>query len=155
MQHNIRRFDIFPPVLDSDADIERAFYKLYQMNGKNHQHVAKTLTSLEKNPLLYSTMDHFKPFSTQQSRDYIRHIKRFLDKMHKQGFYHRDLGANIRNIMFGHDGKVYVIDFGFTKKIDTSLTADPYMDFDDKGNPIKAFAHDEEICDIIASYAKE
>lgn len=29
------------------------------------------------------------------------------------------------------------------------------MDFDDKGNPIKAFVHDEEICNIIASYAKD
>ncbi|MFB0964893.1 MAG: aminoglycoside phosphotransferase family protein [Patescibacteria group bacterium] len=37
-------------------------------------------------------------------------LRPFLTKLHEKGIYHRDL--NVRNLMIGEDGLVYVIDFG-------------------------------------------
>ncbi len=37
-------------------------------------------------------------------------LRPFLTKLHEKGVYHRDL--NVRNLMIGEDGLVYVIDFG-------------------------------------------
>lgn len=37
-------------------------------------------------------------------------LRPFLAKLHEKGIYHRDL--NVRNLMIGEDGLVYVIDFG-------------------------------------------
>ncbi|MFK7780626.1 MAG: hypothetical protein QM490_05860 [Candidatus Gracilibacteria bacterium] len=42
-------------------------------------------------------------------------LKFFLDEMHSEGIYHRDLGGNPRNIMFTKKGgkyEIHIIDFG-------------------------------------------
>jgi len=39
-------------------------------------------------------------------------LRIFLQKLHENKLYHRDIGGNPRNIMFGENGKIYIIDFG-------------------------------------------
>lgn len=48
-------------------------------------------------------------------QDWIRKrrlIQRFLQHIHKNWFYHRDLWDNLRNIMIWNDDNIYIIDFG-------------------------------------------
>lgn len=43
-------------------------------------------------------------------RYFERTLRPYLEALHQAGIYHRDL--NVRNLMLGEDGNIYVIDFG-------------------------------------------
>jgi tRNA A-37 threonylcarbamoyl transferase component Bud32 len=49
-------------------------------------------------------------FSSAAIAHIVAKLRPFLTKLHEQGIYHRDL--NVRNLMIGEDGLIYVIDFG-------------------------------------------
>lgn len=51
-------------------------------------------------------------FEESESKEIRKQLRTFIQKFHENKLYHRDLGGNPRNIMFGEDGKVYIIDFG-------------------------------------------
>lgn len=58
--------------------------------------------------------------SEEQKNDTIKNIRQFLDEIHKEGFFHRDLWWNPRNIMFEKVWdryKVTVIDFWKSEKL--------------------------------------
>ncbi|NDK09013.1 hypothetical protein EOM39_07295, partial [Candidatus Gracilibacteria bacterium] len=66
----------------------------------------------------------------EQKNDTVKKIRQFIDEIHKEGFYHRDLGGNPRNIMFEkikNEYKVTVIDFGKSEKLSPGSK---FSDFD-------------------------
>ncbi|MDD4151617.1 MAG: lipopolysaccharide kinase InaA family protein [Candidatus Gracilibacteria bacterium] len=70
-------------------------------------------------------------FDNSKGEQIRKEISDFIGKMHKEGFYHRDLGGNPRNIMFKEllNGKyeIYIIDFGKAKEtngVDESVYED-------------------------------
>ena len=81
-------------------------------------------------------------------------LRQFINHIHQNWFYHRDIGNNWRNIMFGDDWKIYIIDFGMsiiTNKwgnLNPEESKDVYS-FTKEGNIEKYFAHDEAILEII------
>lgn len=56
----------------------------------------------------------------EQKNDTVKKIRQFLDEIHKEWFYHRDLWWNPRNIMFekiDNEYKVTIIDFWKSEKL--------------------------------------
>jgi len=97
-------------------------------------------------------------FSEEEAQDVKLRIKRTLDIFHKNHFYHRDLGENLRNLMFKwEDGKPipYIIDYGHSiqspdYKEGPSIKRDPQHG----GNssvPEVVYAKDEKILNYITS----
>lgn len=79
--------------------------------------------------------------------DVIQHVsaklRPFLAKLHEQGIYHRDL--NVRNLMIGEDGLIYVIDFG--KGIRSAPNDDSVYDAQEGKHD-----NDFSILDLVRSY---
>lgn len=80
-------------------------------------------------------------------KDAVSHIaavlRPFLLKMHENGIYHRDL--NVRNLMIGKNGKVYVIDFGKGVK---AAPRDDSVYHAQEGK----YDHDLSILELVRSY---
>ncbi len=55
-------------------------------------------------------LEHTSVFGSDLVTHIFKVLRPFLEKSHNAGLYHRDL--NVRNLMLGEDGKVYVIDYG-------------------------------------------
>lgn len=64
-------------------------------------------------------------FQEPESKEIQKHLRIFIQKLHENGLYHRDLGGNPRNIMFGEDGRVYIIDFGKGMDLPSGVSASP------------------------------
>ncbi len=79
----------------------------------------------------------------------------FFTIMHDAGIYHRDIGANLRNIIIWKNNKPYIIDFGKAKDIGH----DPYIPeakiYQGSNSNDLPFARDEEIIDIISAYTEK
>ena len=63
------------------------------------------------------------------SKNLKKKIKNVLDKLHKNGFVHLDVHGG--NIMIGKKGKVYLIDFGFSKTVEDHLETEFNQLFND------------------------
>jgi serine/threonine protein kinase len=59
----------------------------------------------------YMTEKNIKIFDYQEWMKIKYKLKQFLSHIHKSWFYHRDIWDNLRNIIVGDDGKIYIIDF--------------------------------------------
>ena len=57
-----------------------------------------------------------KIFDSKTWKEYATAIKKFIDTMHKNWIYHRDIHP--KNIIIWDDGKLYIIDFGKSIKVD-------------------------------------
>lgn len=57
-------------------------------------------------------------------------IKKVFNKLHKNGFVHLDVHRG--NVMIGKNGKVYLIDFGFSKTVDEYLETEFRNLFNDR-----------------------
>ncbi len=64
------------------------------------------------------TDNKIKIFDEKEWINKKQSIKIFLQHIHNNWFYHRDLGDNLRNIMIWEDGKIHIIDFGKSKIIE-------------------------------------
>ncbi|HMS91127.1 MAG TPA: protein kinase [Candidatus Absconditabacterales bacterium] len=132
-----------------DREADSNMLKIFGLETTKH-----TLGKIEANPYIYRNFKRMKLFTQEQAKEIKKNLKEFLDNMHKNGIYHRDLGTNIRNIIFCPDGKIYLIDFGKAKNIeDIKKGDDIYREYTEKG--IDEYASDEEIMDIIDTYTEK
>lgn len=112
----------------NDTDAEIATLELYNLLydiGLITENPNQTIVGYGSNPFL--TKEYKKHFSQLglfqewESIEIRKNLRIFLQELHTNQLYHRDIGGNPRNIIFGKDGKIYVIDFG--KGIEISSSA--------------------------------
>lgn len=76
--------------------------RVREMNG------AVSLPNLKKH--IDEDLAKIQIFDSETIAHIATKLRPFLAKLHEKGIYHRDL--NVRNLMIGEDGLIYVIDFG-------------------------------------------
>ncbi len=102
----------------------------------------------------YIEKHNIKLFSYHKGLKLKHSLKHFFSHIHKNWFYHRDVGNNRRNIIVWDDGKLYVIDFGHSlitnKKwdLDPSELQEIYLQFK-KGNEAQFYPRDETILETL------
>lgn len=72
-----------------------------------------------------SNLQKFRINRTKFVLDITRSVLRGLEAIHNAGYVHRDIDPS--NIMLTREGKVKIIDFGITKKIDKSAKSEPNL----------------------------
>ncbi len=73
----------------------------------------------------------------------------FLQKMHAQWFYHRDIAENPRNLMLWDDGRIYLIDFWRSKLVSPGSSEDVYSDWQTDG----VYTNDNHLISYISRLA--
>jgi len=81
----------------SDSDVDHIFWKWYEYDSN------KTKEAFDREKW------KVKIFWSEEWKKIKAELKWFIDMIHKNWFYHRDLHE--KNIIFWDDGKIYVIDF--------------------------------------------
>lgn len=114
----------------SDSDVEHIFLEWYEYDSK------------KTDEAFYRERGTVKIFWNDEWEKYRDELRDFIKKMHENWFYHRDLHE--KNIIFGDDGKIYVIDFG------KSIYFDPK-----KWKPSKKNIYEEQMWEMIWSYSED
>lgn len=70
-------------------------------------------------------LQRFKIDRTQFVVDIVGEVLKGLSAIHNAGYIHRDIDPS--NVMITNDGKVKIIDFGISKKIDPSAKSEPSL----------------------------
>lgn len=102
----------------------------------------------------YIIKNQIKIFTYNDGIKFKYALKQFINHINKNGFYHRDIGNNWRNIIIWDDNKIYIIDFWqsmVTEKtwiLDLAEKQEIYH-FMQKGNQNLSFAHDDAILKTI------
>ncbi|OIP53796.1 hypothetical protein AUK10_01970 [Candidatus Gracilibacteria bacterium CG2_30_37_12] len=134
-------FDIKQGDLDFNGTTSSSFYSRFEQSSRIHfsNDTNAEVGTLELYNLLYDTglirenpnqtaigsglnpflareykkyFSQFGLFQEGESVEVRKNLRIFLQKLHENKLYHRDIGGNPRNIMFGENGKIYIIDFG-------------------------------------------
>ncbi|MDD5213493.1 MAG: lipopolysaccharide kinase InaA family protein [Candidatus Gracilibacteria bacterium] len=109
--------------LEDDSMAEKVlinFYKILYENKLIHENPEIIDPVKKENPFLVKkyreNIKGIGVFSEMEGIKIGKEINSFLQEMHKEGLYHRDLGGNPRNIMFTKTNtgeyEAYIIDFG-------------------------------------------
>ena len=152
--------------IENDKDADEALLQYF-----NVKRTREFIEDLIYNPTRYSTAAWCKQamksfgltswerlhwlqlFSQQQWKKIQRQLQEFFDCLHAEGLYHRDIGANIRNIMFDAAGNPSVIDFWKSKIITNAMVTEKKIYAGEQKWDLP-YMRDENICDIIAAYCK-
>jgi len=102
---------------DTDAELGTLeFYNLLYDAGLIQENPNQKDGKTGANPFLIKEYKKYfselSLFQESESKEIRKQLRVFLQTLHENQLYHRDLGGNPRNIMFGENGKIYVIDFG-------------------------------------------
>ena len=81
----------------SDSDVDHIFLEWYKYDSK------KADEAFDREKLKVQI------FRSEEWKKILKELWDFIEKLHKNWFYHRDLHE--KNIIFWDDGKIYVIDF--------------------------------------------
>lgn len=82
----------------------------YDLGSRVVDPVSRQITYPYLKPHLDADLARTQVFGPEVIQHISSKLRPFLAKLHDQGIYHRDL--NVRNLMIGEDGLIYVIDFG-------------------------------------------
>lgn len=126
----------------SDSDVDHIFLKWYQYDSK------KTTEAFDR--------EKFKVqiFWSEEWKKIKNELWAFIEKLHKNWFYHRDLHE--KNIIFWDDGKIYVIDFwkSFFKDPKEWVPSDTEVYIVDMWEQEWRYPTDESILGIIGKVTK-
>lgn len=93
-------------------------------------------------------------FEADAGQKIVQALEWFFKILHQNGIYHRDIWANLRNIIIDKDNKPYIIDFGKSTKIDPIHGIPEKKIYHPDKNELP-FEKDEAIIDIIKAYTKK
>lgn len=103
----------------NDTEAELSILSHYDLvaaerGGANPRETTRDMHGRKRYPNLETYLRNDLARTPVFTEEQVRHIQTtlrpYLNKLHESGIYHRDL--NVRNVMLGEDGVIYVIDFG-------------------------------------------
>ena len=139
-------------VVENDKDAQRVLNDMFlQKKWYSTSQFSDLVDFLKK----YIQDRGIKLFSFQEGMTIKYALKNFINHIHQQWFYHRDMWNNLRNIIIWDDKKIYIIDFWCSVILDKNIkNLDPddikeIYYYSHKNNIPHYYAYDESFLDTI------